>query len=308
MAFSAANAHHVTATVCAPVVYERNPLRVAHLDAFGGWVDVGRVASSRPNDVAQFAVVLAEALPLAIRAEWLAAVEHAGMPADRFRIWLCPPPPQPPPGSAAWIKPGYVVPDEPDEPLRGVQREQANAPENRDLHRIMVIDAFDPRDRLELARLAGRFRHEIEHAVQWDYGGGEALWELDLIADQVIQMKVGPAPADRVLYRRKPREEDANAAASQFLRERHPDVVDQIAAGEDAELVRSLLGPPDPRTLIVRTVCFQYLFNDLTEGLEDVGDWAGYIDTAAPGTGAVWIALQRCQALLWDPPGAATES
>jgi hypothetical protein len=214
------------------------------------------------------------------------------MSAERFRVWLCPQPPETPKGSAAWIKPGHVISDEPGELLVGIQREEANAPENRELHRVVVVDAFDRADPLQLALLAGRFRHEVEHAIQWDHGGGRSLWDLDLITDEIIAWKAGPPPADTVLYRRKPREEDANAAAAEFLRDRHPDMIDAIAAGEDAELVRSQYGPPDPRSLLVRTICFQYLFNDLTVGVEGARDWATHIDSVAPGAGEVWSGLQ----------------
>lgn len=119
--------------------------------------------------------------------------------------------------------------------------------------------------------------------------------ELDRITDEIIEWKAGPPPGSSPLYRRKPREEDANAGASAFLRERHPGVIDRISRGADAELVRSRYGPPDPATLLVRTVCFQFLFEDLTTGIEGVADWADHIDEAAPGTGAMW---RRLLALL----------
>ncbi len=239
-------------------------------------------------------------IPQNIREEWTAALTHARVSPQSFRLWLCPPPPQSPCGSAAWFRPGFVIPDAPEEILRGQQREEANSLSVRQLHRIAVLDRFDPEDPYELALISGRLRHEIEHAIQWDDGGGERLWELDLITDEIIAWKAGPPPGCLPLYRRKPREEDANAAASAFLRERHSDVVDRISRGDDAELVRSRYGPPDPRTLLARTVCFQFLFQDLTTGVDGVADWADHIDAAAPGTGDMW---RRLRALL--PPAVA---
>src|SRR5258708_941704 len=78
--------------------------------------------------------------------------------------------------TASWYRPGFVILDAPNGLLRGVQREAGNGSSTRDLHRVAILDTFDPEDPYGLAIIGGRLRHEIEHAIQWDRGGRECLW------------------------------------------------------------------------------------------------------------------------------------
>ena len=55
-------------------------------------------------------------------------------------------------------------------------------------------------------------------------------------------------------------------------------------------LVQALEGPEDTRSLLARTVCFQFLFHDLAESADvsPATTWADHLDGVAPGAGAIW--------------------
>jgi hypothetical protein len=234
-------------------------------------------------------------LPKDVEALVVEVVAHAGLRRDQFAVWLCPPPPAVPGGRAAWFRPDYTIPAEPNELLQGRQRDEANAVQGPELHRVAVLDDFDRSREIEVAILAGLLRHEVEHARQWIVAG-EALYYLDENeTQQLVEWKAGPYPANRPLYRCKPREQDANAAASMFLRSRFPEaLIAEIGADPSYEvLVLALEGPEDPRSLLVRTVCFQFLFHDLAESADvsPAANWADHLEDVAPGAGAIWRSL-----------------
>jgi hypothetical protein len=230
-----------------------------------------------------------------IRREFELARVHSRLAPGKVRLIIATPPPEPRAEWAVWYYPGFEITGESGPLLRGNQREAANSAGQLGLHRLVVRTDLDLPRRTAVAVLAGLIRHELEHAIQWE-AEGWPLFELDLLTDQLIDAKAGPAPRDAPLYRRKPREEDANAAAADFLRYQHPECLDNIA-GDDrfAELVRSNHGPPDPGSLLVRTVCFQFLYWDLTRHLEfedEVSGWAELLDQTIEGAGGIWRALE----------------
>jgi hypothetical protein len=236
-----------------------------------------------------------QSLSSCIERQFEAALVHAGLPPEKVKLWTVPAPPQPPIGRAAWYHPGFEIQEGRGQLLRGDQREEANSAQNRKLHRVAVRADLDLRGPTAKAVLGGLIRHELEHAIQWEVWG-RPLFELDQVTDELIDWKAGPPPGEVPLYRRKPREEDANAAAADFIREVHSDAVESVAQGDYAELMRSNHAPPDPGTLLVRTVCFQFLYWDLACGMqleEGISGWAEHIDLIAPGAGDIWRALEQ---------------
>jgi hypothetical protein len=237
----------------------------------------------------------ASSSPSSIEEQFEAALAHAQLSPEKVKLWMVPTPPQSPSARAAWYYPRFEIREGPGELLRGDQREEANSAQHQQRHRLAVRTDFDLTGPTGKAILGGLIRHELEHAIQWEVWG-RPLFELDQVTDELIDWKAGPPPGEIPLYRRKPREEDANAAAADFVRQAHADVAEALANGEFAELTRSNHPPPDPDTLLVRTVCFQFLYWDLACGMEleeGVSGWAEHIDSIAPGAGDIWRALEQ---------------
>lgn len=111
------------------------------------------------------------------------------------------------------------------------------------------------------------------------------------LARQVHSRKTGG-----ILYgaflNQMPIEDDANAAASLFIRKRWPDCVDDLRQHDTyATLARAVLGPPSPETLVVRMVGFLFHYRDIIRDLAGGTPEATYIGFFAPSAVVAWQAL-----------------
>jgi hypothetical protein len=243
-----------------------------------------------------------------IQEEWEAALEDAGLASEGCVLFLSDSTPLDEGRGAQWWEPGMTI--EPDDQLVTENlAAEANSPENRDRHRIVVRRPFTS-DPASVARFSGKLRHELEHARQWD-ACGLPVFALNNVADGVLQLKVVGLPGGRVFTNLKPVEQDANAASAMFLRARWPDTIRFLLDDpEHAPLVRSLTPPGRPETLLTRMVAFLYLYEDLCARLEET--WAGaisfaeYLDQIAPGAGELWRTL-RTTAEKFKPPTRTPE-
>lgn len=106
---------------------------------------------------------------------------------------------------------------------------EANSFQNVNRHRLVVRRplASDP---VSVAKLAGKLRHELEHARQWD-ACGPAVFLLSERADWVLVRKIKGLPLWNVFTNLKPTEQDANAASAMFLRQRYPDSINPSSPG-----------------------------------------------------------------------------
>lgn len=214
-------------------------------------------------------MAMPKALTAAAAEEWEQALADAQLPTEKVRVWLADSPPGDAPPAAQYF---YRY-----QPLEGhglstAQLEEAEA--CPDVHRVIVhpefISAHDELDDdASIAALGGLMRHELEHARQVDALGSDFSDMDGSIVDHVLWRKAGRLPGGNVYYTLKPAEQDANAAAAMYLRQRHPGAVDAILGDPKvAQLARSNVGPESLDTLWKRTVCFLYLFRDTCR------DWA----------------------------------
>jgi hypothetical protein len=180
--------------------------------------------------------------------EWEAALAHACI--DKSRTWLCVT--EGIGADVAWFPPGdeLVVGEHfPDER----RLDEANAPEHINLHRVSLRVDDD------VAVTAGRMRHELEHARQYD-ALRRAIFKLyDFIKDDALPYRAGGLDGCAGdLINAIPSEIDANAAASMHLWERHPDEVARICDSNCRALACSLVGPEPFETLPARMVAFAF--------------------------------------------------
>jgi hypothetical protein len=223
-----------------------------------------------------------------VDAEWRAALEHAGLDDTEFELFVLEGERPENAAHAAYYEPGLAVIGTSE--LSEAQEDWIN--EKVDRHRVSVWRAGVSAP-VARALLAARIRHELEHALQW-IEAGSGVFKLSDLSDHVLREKLGDTPKSGAYYQLKPAENDANAAASMYVRDRYPEHVPALLAmDEGIALVRSTV-PPEPReTLIVRSVAFLFLFQNETEAVlpssPAVDVW---LDAHCAGTGAVWRALR----------------
>lgn len=159
-------------------------------------------------------------------------------------------------------------------------------------HRIATAPIVDLEPPLAEAALAAKLRHELEHARQWEICGPEAFM-LMLLALEVHRRKTG-----RMIYgtfrNQMPIEDDANAAASLFVRRIRPDSVEDLRRHKAyGPLVRATIGPADPETLVVRMVGFLFHYRDIVRELAGGGavSESQYIGCFARDGVRAWQAL-----------------
>src|SRR5438045_9327773 len=97
-----------------------------------------------------------------IDSEWSAALDDAGLPRDRVRLYIQNDASSTDEAGAVWFRPGDVLVRDSLFPDVG-QVTDANHPDHRDLHRVAVWRDVD------IAVLGARLRHELEHDSQWDW-------------------------------------------------------------------------------------------------------------------------------------------
>jgi hypothetical protein len=224
-----------------------------------------------------------------LRTEWKAALADAGLNEATVRLY-------PFEGEGAgeagayWFRPGdklavdYQFPD-------AERVEDANAPENRNLHRVTVWTGREP------PILSGRLRHELEHARQWDHHG-KALFDLhDLIEDEVLPHKAGGLQGcGGTFINFIPTEQDANAAAAMFLRDRYPeDLLATLREGKWRNLACSLVGPESLESLPKRMICFAYQFRDRCAQVEQERGvpFQQILAWSYDGAAGIWSALEK---------------
>lgn len=206
-----------------------------------------------------------------IEREWDAAVAASG--ADPDNLYLLPvsgtPVANMPEAVTYW--PGLR--SEEDDFLLGEKLAEANSPGVRERHRIAIFEDVDEGDPLAVAILAGKLRHELRHAEQWE-ACGEVLFELDALLDSVVLWKVGGLTGGALYYTVKPIEMDANAAAAVFLRNRWGQLVDDVLRDPDGSaLAKSNTAPGALENLPAKTVAFLFCLREAAD------EWA-----AAEGT------------------------
>lgn len=256
-------------------------------DAPHGWTSVRSPVSHSP-DAEDFVV-----------AEWRAALNDAGVAEADYHLITCPGAAVTGHAKAVSFDPGLVLYGDEDEGGVVVQPPkiaEANANENVWRHRIAVLEDIDPDDVEELAFLSAVLRHEIEHAKQRTISR-EAFGLYELVDDVVRLVAVGDASRYRELINASPIEADANAAASTFVRSRHPQAVAGLLAGPDKYLVVPTGQPGDATTLVERTVDFLWQFREVCDDpkrLPEGRTFADILDNRVPGgkAGSRWRELE----------------
>jgi hypothetical protein len=122
-----------------------------------------------------------------------------------------------------------------------------NATEALARHRLVLYGDYgpEPEGRCWFAAL---LRHELEHAQQFE-AIGDAAFELSQLIDTVHEARFGEVPEEKYLYRAKPDEQDANAAAATYLADRYPDALHVLHTDAWYPLVWSYTRPESPETL-----------------------------------------------------------
>lgn len=139
---------------------------------------------------------------------------------------------------------------------------------------------------------AGLLRHELEHARQWQKFG-EAAFRLSQQIDGIHYARFADPPEEKYLYRAKPDEQDANAAAASYLAARFPDAPSLLHTDEWYPLVWSYTRPEPTTTLIARSVCFLFQYASLCEHVtaKDGKAYADVLDEITPSAGRLWRTL-----------------
>ena len=189
---------------------------------------------------------------------------------------------------AQWWAPGESVRQPPLE-LSEEDAAAADAWPLIEKHRVATA-AIGLEPRLAEAALAAKLRHELEHARQWDACGGEPFFLMQ-VAREAHRRKTG-GTVYGAFVNQMPIEDDANAAASLFVRRHWADCVDELRQHKDyGPLARSVLGPASPETLVVRMVGFLFHYRDILRDLAGGTPVAMYISFDAPNGAVAWQAL-----------------
>jgi hypothetical protein len=165
---------------------------------------------------------------------------------------------------AACYPPGIELVDEEYDLLHGSMLAEANMPEHIDRFRVAIYEDVDPDDPVAIAIMAGTLRHELRHAEQ-RAACGDALFDLDELAEQLVGWKIGGLPRAAALYHLKPIELDANAASAVFLRTYYPSHVASVLESDDSVLARSNTPPGPLVELAAKTVAFMFCLREVAE-------------------------------------------
>jgi hypothetical protein len=196
---------------------------------------------------------------------------------------------------AQWWAPGVSV-HEP--PVRLELSEDDAAAADRaplfEKHRVATLPIEGLEGPLAEAALAAMLRHELEHARQWEAVGGPEAFKLLQLASEVYSRKTGGTMHGGFLTQ-LPIEDDANAAASVFVRKIRPDVAADLAQHDFyGPLARAIVAPPSPESLVVRMLGFLSQYRHMVKDLMGKGSpisEARYIGFLAPSGVKVWQAL-----------------
>jgi hypothetical protein len=143
--------------------------------------------------------------------------------------------------------------------------------------------------------IAPVLRHELEHARQWQLGGGTPTFRLAAAIQRVLDACYGDLPYSGQIYNLSPHELDANGAASRFIRKLHGDEQADSLANDpqlDTGLFRRRPVPEPPDTLPTRLICHAGVWPDCTEEVfSQVGNLMGLLGSASPGGPELWSRL-----------------
>jgi hypothetical protein len=159
------------------------------------------------------------------------------------------------------------------------------------LHRLVVYADYGPEPEGRWL-FAGLLRHELEHARQWE-DVGDAAFGLSRLIDDIHYARFAEAPEEKYLYRAKPDEQDANAAAASYLARRFPDAPRRLHTDEWYPLVWSYTKPEATETLVARSVCFLFQYVSLCEHVaEEKGKtFAEMLEEITPSAAHLWHTL-----------------
>jgi hypothetical protein len=219
-----------------------------------------------------------------IERRWLEACADAGVTSgEQAHVAPIFGPPPPETGNFAMhYKPGSTI--NPDEmfPLSKGQREKFNSPDLRDTHRIAVFAEVEPRV------LSGLFRHELQHARQFD--SHPDAYGLTDFAQGALYLAYGARAGGAVLYNAVPLEQEANAAASRFLYTLDGEPTLDELEGPQAQLFRRPDVPWGEGRLPTETLAFVALHPDELEQTipSSYGDLPGVIAPLHPNAAELW--------------------
>jgi hypothetical protein len=205
----------------------------------------------------------------AVEEEWPAAVSHAGIPEERLSLWMGRTSPEQLKDVAAQHFAPHLDPD-PPYAFSPDQHAEATSLTMRDKHRIVVHLEYDYPDALSpeavQALLGALLRHELEHARQVERWGPDLFYLYQRFLLPAMGRFFG-GWLSGVYLNSVPIELDANAAASDFLREHHPEHRQAILATGCANLARAVQPPQPLDTLMDRMIAFLFIYRQQIEEL-----------------------------------------
>lgn len=229
-----------------------------------------------------------------IVAEWRAALSDAGVNENDFHLIICPGAPTPDhPKAVSFARHHVVTTAESDGEIIATQAKLDEAAQHDAVNRVATFEDWDEDDPVEMARLAGLLRHEIEHGRQRDDCPNS--FDLYDLTAAIIRHAVQDGRNFRELFHLQPVEWDADAAASMYLRGHpvHQTSVSDLLDGADTYLVRSELPPGNTDALVARTVGFLYSLREacLKQEQFQTVTFDQLIDGMISGTGHLWRTL-----------------
>ena len=221
-----------------------------------------------------------------IRRRWLDACADADVVAGK-EAHIAPIPGRPPQNAnfAMHYDPGSAIYPDNRFPLSTAQRKKFNSAELRDTHRIAVYTEVEPRV------LSGLFRHELQHARQ--FRSQREAYRATSHANVALYTAYGSRPGSGVLYNASPLEQDANAAASKFLRKLDGEPTAAEVDGTQAQLFRQADLPWGEKDLSTETLAFLALHpNELEQVVPPRHvDVAALIAPLHPNAAELWQRL-----------------
>jgi hypothetical protein len=168
-----------------------------------------------------------------------------------------------------------------------------NADDALRLHRIVLYAGYGPEPEARWL-FAGLLRHELEHARQYE-SLGEVAFQLSQLVDMIHEARFGAVAEEKYLYRAKPDEQDASAAAATYLSNRFgEEPLERLHTDAWYPLVWSHTRAESPETLIRRSVCFLFQYVSLCEhvaGEEGKGSFAAWLFEIDAEAASLWRVL-----------------
>jgi hypothetical protein len=225
-----------------------------------------------------------------IEVEYHAALADAKIDPQRVRLYLSKSMGKGHLG-AVWHPPGLELVVDEQFPDRG-QLADANDPKHRRLHRIVA--PAEPSDAITFAAL---FRHELEHARQYD-ALGTAIFDLQHFLERdVLPHKAGGLDGCAgSLINAVPTEIDANAAASVYITGRFTeDDLATLRQSQRSSLGCSIIGPEPFDSLPARMIAFAFIHRSAVHALAAVSERpvADMLDERFPDAAALWARLEQ---------------